>query len=110
HRLVGELHVERVGVDGGVHRHRLDSELAQGADHAQRDLAAVGDEHLLEQLRHYGRIWNSGSPNSTACPFSASTATTTPSTSDSISFMSFIASTMHSTCPFFTRWPGSAKW
>src|SRR5262249_10220171 len=96
--------------DGGVHRDRGDAQLAAGADHPQRDLAPVGDQDLLEALGHsYGRIWKSGSPNSTGWPFSASTATTVPSTSDSISFISFIASTIQSTWPLRTWLPTSAK-
>ena len=31
-----------------MHRDRLDAELAAGAQDAQRDLAAVGDDELLE--------------------------------------------------------------
>ena len=44
-----------------------DAELAAGADDAQRDLAAVGDEDLLEhELTAYtGSMRNSGWPNST---------------------------------------------
>ena len=30
-------------------RDGLDADLARGADHAQRDLAAVGDQDILEQ-------------------------------------------------------------
>ena len=46
--LVGEAHVQRVAVDVGVDGDRLDAQLAAGADHAHRDLAAVGDQDLLE--------------------------------------------------------------
>ena len=46
--LVGEPDVQRVLVGLGVDRDRLDAELAAGADDAQRDLAAVGDQDLLE--------------------------------------------------------------
>jgi hypothetical protein len=34
-----------------MHRHRLDAELAAGLDDAQRDLAAVRDQDLLEHAR-----------------------------------------------------------
>jgi hypothetical protein len=40
--------MHRVGVGGGMHGDRLDAHLAAGADDAQRDLAAVGDQDLLE--------------------------------------------------------------
>ena len=49
HRLVGEAHVERARVGLGVHGDGADAELAARADDAQRDLAAVRDEDLLEQ-------------------------------------------------------------
>src|SRR6267154_5182354 len=60
------------------------------------------------------RTW----PNSTGCAFCAVTSRTTPATSDSISFMIFIASMMQTTCPTFTREPtftygwaaGSGDW
>ena len=44
----------------------------------------------------------SGSPYSTCWPFSTRISTTLPSASDSISFISFIASTMQSTWPLRT--------
>ena len=46
--LVGEPDVQRVLVGLGVHGHGLDAELAAGVDHAQGDLAAVGNQDLLE--------------------------------------------------------------
>ena len=46
--LVCELHVRRVLVGLGVHGDGADPELAAGADDAQRDLAAVGDEDFAE--------------------------------------------------------------
>ena len=48
HALVGEAHVHRVGVGGRVHRDGGDAQLPAGAQDAQRDLAAVGDQDLLE--------------------------------------------------------------
>ena len=47
-RLVGELHVLRVAVGLRIDDDRLDAELAAGALDAQGDLAAVGDQDLLE--------------------------------------------------------------
>ena len=43
--LVGEQHVERCAVGLAEHRDGRDRELAQRADHAHRDLAAVRDQH-----------------------------------------------------------------
>jgi hypothetical protein len=48
HALVGEPHMHRVGVSGGVDGYRRYAQLAAGAVDAQRDLSAVGDQHLLE--------------------------------------------------------------
>ena len=43
--LIGDLHVQRIGVGVGVDRDALDSRLAAGARDPDRDFAAVGDEH-----------------------------------------------------------------
>ncbi len=48
--LVGEPHVHGVGVGGRMHRDGGDAELLAGAQHAQRDLAAIGDQDLVEHL------------------------------------------------------------
>ncbi len=50
-----------------MHRDGLDAELAAGAQDPQRDLAAVGDDDLLEHGRAYSTT-NSGWPNSTGSP------------------------------------------
>ena len=50
--LVGEPHMHGVLVGGRMHGDRRDAELLAGAQHAQRDLAAVGDQDLVE---HFGR-------------------------------------------------------
>ena len=46
--LVGEPHVHGVVVGGRMHGDGRDAELLAGAQHAQRDLAAVGDQDLVE--------------------------------------------------------------
>ena len=48
HGLVGEAHDRGLGVGGRVDRDGLDAELAAGARDPQGDLAAVGDQDLLE--------------------------------------------------------------
>ena len=76
--LVGEAHVQRVLVGLRVDRDRLDAELAARADDAQRDLAAVRDQDLIENIGHQGFAAhfsstftaNSRSPNCTGLPFS----------------------------------------
>ena len=49
-----------------MHRDRGDAHLAAGAQDAQRDLAAVGDQDLVEHGRAYS-MTSSGSPYSTGC-------------------------------------------
>jgi hypothetical protein len=51
-RLVGQLHVLGVSIGLGIDDDRLDAHLAAGALDSQRDLAAIGDQDLLE---HAGR-------------------------------------------------------
>ena len=46
--LVGEADVHRVGVGGRMDRDGLDAHLVAGAVDAERDLAAVGDQQLLD--------------------------------------------------------------
>src|SRR3974377_846549 len=94
-----------------IHRHGLDVQFFAGADHSQGDFPAVGYENLLEhnlegryRLR-LGRMPNRGCPYSTGCPFSTNIRSTSPLISDSISFISFIASTMHSVCQTSTCRP-----
>jgi len=58
--VVGEPDVERFPVRLGVDRHRLEPELAAGADDPQGDLAPVGNEHLPEHRLSPGRCrWRS---------------------------------------------------
>ena len=47
--LVRVPHVEHVAVDGGIDGDGGDAHLAACAHHAERDLAAVGHQDLLEQ-------------------------------------------------------------
>ena len=46
--LVGEPHMHGVGVRRRMHRDRRDAELLAGAQHAQRDLSAIGDQDFIE--------------------------------------------------------------
>ena len=50
-RLVRHQHVKRGTIRLTEDRDRGDAELAQGADHAHRDLAPVGDQHAPDRLR-----------------------------------------------------------
>ena len=56
HRLVGEPHVLGLAIGFGMDDDGLDAELAAGALDAQRDLAAIGDQDLVEQLVR--RLWS----------------------------------------------------
>ena len=56
HRLVGEQHVERLPVGLGEDGDAGDAHLAAGSDDPDRDLAAIGDEDLLERGAHDARI------------------------------------------------------
>ena len=46
--LIGQAHMHRGGVRGGMHRDRADAHFLAGAVDTERDLAAVGDQHLAE--------------------------------------------------------------
>ena len=46
--LVRLAHVERGAIDVGEDGDRADTHLAAGANHAHRDLTAIGDQDLLE--------------------------------------------------------------
>src|SRR5690348_386102 len=46
-RLVGQANVLQVAVHGGMHRHRLDAQTVAGAQYAQRDFAAIGDDDFF---------------------------------------------------------------
>ena len=68
HALVGEPHIHRARVGGRVHRDRLDPHFAAGAVNAQRDLAAIGDQNLLEhRIAKCHSISISAVPYSTGC-------------------------------------------
>ena len=50
HRLVGHADVFQIAVHRGMHGHRLDAERMAGAQHAERNFAAIGDDDLVEHL------------------------------------------------------------
>ena len=79
-----------LGIDGD----RLDAEFLAGADDAQGDFAAVGDEDFVEHAGSAGLISKSGLSNCTGVASSTRTRVMTPCISALISFMTFIASMM----------------
>ncbi len=99
-RFVGKSRMQRMPVGLAVNRNRTNAHLLAGTNDAQRDFAAIGDEYFTHDYR--GRTAKSRWPYSTGCPFCTNRFTISPAASLSISFISFIASTMHSTCPIST--------
>ena len=85
-RLVGQAHVHQIGVGLGVHGDGLNVQGLAGAQNAQRDLAAIGDEDFVQHVGAARRqtMENSGWSNSTGSPFSTSTASIVPGASASI--------------------------
>ena len=68
--LVGEAHVQAVAVGLRVDGDGPDAQVLAGADDAEGDLAAVGDQNLLEHAcDQAGRMANSASPYSTGWAF-----------------------------------------
>ena len=118
--FVGEPHVHGVGIRGRVHRDRRNAKLLAGAQHPQRDLAAVGDQDFVEHDRlrvaitfcatplHHS-ITTSGSPNSTGWASSIRTCVTVPERGAGIWFMVFIASMISSVSPTTTLLPTSTN-
>src|SRR5207248_9064817 len=90
---------------------RLHVVLVQRADHADRDLAAVCDEHTVEHQTASsgggptGSSSNSSWPNSTGSALPTWIMRTIPAASALISFISFIASRMQSVWPGATASP-----
>src|SRR6185437_1029651 len=107
--LVREQHVLEAVVRRGVHGNRFDTQLAAGTQNSQRDLAAVGDNDLLQHGQGAYSTTKSGWPNSTGSPFRAMMEVTLPALSDSIWFIIFIASMMHRTWPTLISSPISMK-
>ena len=79
-----------------MHRDGRDAEFLGGAQDAKGDLAAVGDEDLVE---HRYSITSSGSPYSTGVPSSTKIAVTVPARGATISLKVFIASTSRTLSP-----------
>src|SRR5439155_24388897 len=106
-RLVREADMQGVRVGGGMDGDGFHAQLARRANHPQGDFTTVRDE---DAVKHYtGSKRKSDSPYSTGLPFWTSTSSRRPGCSASISFISFIASTMQRTCPFFTTCPVSTN-
>ena len=99
--FVGEAGVEAVAVGFGIYGDRADAEILAGANDAQGDFAAVGDQNLLNMDLAGADGEERFAVLHRAPVFDQFAATTVPAISASISFISFMDSMMHST------WPGS---
>ncbi len=64
--FVGLTHMQRIGVRFGIDRNRLDAEPLAGADDAAGDLAAIGDQDLVEQRQDLSSSARQPSPSSQA--------------------------------------------
>ena len=108
--LVGEPHVQRVLVGLGVHGDGLDAELAARADDPQGNLAAIRDQDLVEhQLGSLTFTRKQPLAELDRLAVLDVDRRDLAIASLSISFISFIASMMQSTWPFFTSSPTSTK-
>ena len=59
-RFVGQLHMERIDVRLRVNRERADAEFLTGADDAERDFAAIGDQDFFEHADDERRLFRLG--------------------------------------------------
>ena len=109
-RLIRKPHMQRIAIRLAIDSNRLDAQLFAGTNDAQRNFAAIGNENFTqhgqfkrsESQRGVGRTRRAGrwSPGASQSRREASA---------SISFISFIASTMHTTWPFSMRSPLATK-
>jgi hypothetical protein len=97
-RPVRDLRVHRAAVGLGADRDRLDPQVAAGADHADRDLPAVGDEDAARAR-----------PAETASPSAIWNVPTVPPAGAGTSRNCFITSTTPTTAPASTVSPSSTK-
>src|SRR5207244_2831954 len=100
--LIRESHMKGMAVRLGKHSNRLDTHFFAGKYDLEGDLTTIRYKYFFEHI-YRGRMAKSLSPYSTGWPFSTRILTTSPAISDSISFMSFIASIMQTTVLFSTE-------
>src|SRR5436190_22393474 len=84
---------------------RADSEFFARQNNSECDFSSIRYEYFSKHQVYLCRMAKSFSPYSTGWPFSTRILTISPATSDSISFISFIASMMHTTDPFSIKSP-----
>src|SRR5262249_53311708 len=99
--LVGHTHMHGVAVGGRVDGDGLDAQFLAGAQHAERDLAPVRDEDLLE----HQSMTASGWPYSTGEESVTRMREMVPDLCAGIWFIVFIASMMRMVWPSLTLAP-----
>ena len=109
-RAIREARGERGAVGRGSGQHRLDAEAAAGADDAQGDLTAVGDEHAADPHAEGSRAMRSSTwPNSTSAPSCTQISTMVPRAPARTVFMSFMTSMMPMMVSSATTAPSSTN-
>src|SRR5579864_1834136 len=105
--FVGKSNRKGIAIGLTVDRNCADAEFLTGADNAKRNFSAIGNEDFIKHSLelHRGRMLNSPCAYSTGWPLLTRRLTISPLTSASISFISFMASMMHSTWPASTVSP-----
>src|SRR6185437_1598421 len=105
YRFVCETHMQAVAVSGAIYRNGFYIHLLAGTDNAEGNFTAVSYKNLIKHnflmasnysTRNKGWSYSTGDISSTRI------LTTVPSTSDSISLKSFMASITQTTCPLET--------
>ena len=102
--FIGQPHVHRLRIGGRVHGDGMDAHVPACPNDPQCDLAAVGDQDLVEHASGYSRIIRI-SPYSTGWPVSTRILRTIPSAGDGIWLKTFIASTIRRVSPICTLSP-----
>ena len=111
--FVSHANMERLPIRGRINGDSPHPHLPAGPDDPEGNLSPVCDQNFFEWRRVFHGVQASGPisisisgiPYSTDWPFSIKMALTVPSNSDSISFMSFMASMMQRIWPFCTTEP-----
>ena len=104
--FIGQLHMERVYVGLGVDSYGGDPEFFAGANDPEGDLTPVRNQNFA---KHNYFTRNRDWPNCTGVPFSTRISRMDPLTSALISFITFIASMMHTTVSSVTSCPTSTN-
>ena len=114
-RFVGHPHVQRVLVGGRIDRDRRDSQFAAGTDDPDCDRAAIRDQQFLEHRESLAPLYTTSNYHERLAVFDRVAVLAqdpdhaAAAAGDSISFIIFIASIMHSGWPLRTEPPSSTN-